>query len=149
MFIIESWFICVIDEAQNIKNPSTQQTRAIKELYAFNKIALTGTPIENRLTDYWSIFDFVNEGYLSTQEEFKARYVTPIEKLENEDILNILRKVAKPFVLRRLKSDDEIRKELPEKFVNDVYSTLTKKQIKLYNNLLKIGSTRLELQSPQ
>ena len=136
MFINESWFICVIDEAQNIKNPSTQQTRAIKELYAFNKIALTGTPIENRLTDYWSIFDFVNEGYLSTQEEFKARYVTPIEKLENEDILNILRKVAKPFVLRRLKSDDEIRKELPEKFVNDVYSTLTKKQIKLYNNLL-------------
>ena len=136
MFINEQWFICVIDEAQNIKNPNTQQTRAIKEVPAFNKIALTGTPIENRLTDYWSIFDFVNKGYLSSLEDFKTKYVTPIEKLEDEKTLNNLKTIAKPFVLRRLKTDDEIKQELPEKFVNDIYCTLTKKQINLYNKLL-------------
>ena len=136
MFVNEPWFICVIDEAQNIKNPNIKQTIAIKEVYAFNKIALTGTPIENRLTDYWSIFDFVNEGYLSTLEDFKTKYVTPIEKIGNEEALNNLKSIAKPFVLRRLKSDDEIKKELPEKFVNDIYCSLTKKQIDLYNNLL-------------
>ena len=136
MFINEQWFICVIDEAQNIKNPNTQQTRAIKEVPAFNKIALTGTPIENRLTDYWSIFDFVNKGYLSSLEDFKTKYVTPIEKLEYQETLNNLKTIAKPFVLRRLKTDDDIKKELPEKFVNDIYCTLTKKQINLYNNLL-------------
>ena len=63
MFLDKTWFICVIDEAQNIKNPNTQQTKAIKSVPALNKIALTGTPIENKLTDYWSIFDFVNKGY--------------------------------------------------------------------------------------
>jgi len=136
MFINEPWFICIIDEAQNIKNPNTQQTIAIKEVYALNKIALTGTPIENRLTDYWSIFDFVNEGYLSTLEDFKTKYVTPIEKIGDEETLNNLKNIAKPFVLRRLKSDDEIKKELPEKFVNDIYCSLTKKQVNLYNNLL-------------
>ena len=135
-FLNETWFIYVIDEAQNIKNPSTKQTHAIKELPAFNKIAITGTPIENRLTDYWSIFDFVNRGYLSSLEDFKTRYVKPIEKLEDEKVLNNLKTIAKPFVLRRLKSDDEIRKELPEKFVNDIYCTLTKKQINLYTNLM-------------
>ena len=136
MFVNEPWFICVIDEAQNIKNPNTQQTIAIKEVYALNKIALTGTPIENRLMDYWSIFDFVNEGYLSTMDDFKTKYVTPIEKIGDEETLNNLKNIAKPFVLRRLKSDDEIKKELPEKFVNDIYCSLTKKQINLYNNLL-------------
>ena len=136
MFLDEKWFICVIDEAQNIKNPTTKQTRAIKEINAFNKIALTGTPIENRLTDYWSIFDFVNHGYLSTLEDFKTRYVRPIEKLGDEQNLNNLKTIAKPFVLRRLKTDEDIKKELPEKFVNDIYCSLTNKQIKLYNNLL-------------
>jgi len=135
-FLNESWFICVIDEAQNIKNPGSKQTQAIKELQAFNKIAVTGTPIENRLTDYWSIFDFVNKGYLSTLEDFKTRYAKPIEKLEDEKVLNNLKTIAKPFVLRRLKTDEEIRKELPEKFVNNIYCSLTNKQIKLYNNLL-------------
>lgn len=136
MFINDSWFICVIDEAQNIKNPYTKQSHAIKKVYAFNKIALTGTPIENRLSDYWSIFDFVNEGYLSSLEDFKTKYVTPIEKIGDEETLNNLKQIAKPFVLRRLKSDDEIKRELPEKFVNDIYCSLTKKQINLYNNLL-------------
>ena len=136
MFLDRKWLICVIDEAQNIKNPSTQQTKAIKTVDAFNKIALTGTPIENKLTDYWSIFDFVNKGYLSTLSEFKTNFITPIERLGDESVLEKLKTMAKPFVLRRLKTDEDIKKELPEKVVNDIYCGLSKKQIKLYNAIL-------------
>ena len=137
MFLDKNWFICVIDEAQNIKNPNTEQTKAIKSINARSKIALTGTPIENKLMDYWSIFDFTNKGYLSTKDDFKINYVVPIEKLEDESVLNHLKAIAKPFVMRRLKSDEEIKKELPEKFVNDIYCSLTKKQIRLYNAILE------------
>ena len=136
MFVDRVWFLCVIDEAQNIKNPNTEQTKAIKEVPASTKVALTGTPIENKLMDYWSIFDFVNKGYLSTKDDFKRNYVMPIEKLEDEEVLENLRTIAKPFVMRRLKSDDDIKKELPDKFVNDIYCSLTKKQVKLYTAIL-------------
>ena len=137
MFLDKIWRLCVIDEAQNIKNPNTEQTKAIKSVNASTKVALTGTPIENRLMDYWSIFDFVNKGYLSTKDDFKRQYVVPIEKLEDEETLENLKTIAKPFVLRRLKSDEDIKKELPEKFVNDIYCTLSKKQIRLYNAILE------------
>ena len=136
MFMDRIWFLCVIDEAQNIKNPNTEQTKAIKSVGASCKIALTGTPIENKLMDYWSIFDFTNKGYLSTKDDFKRQYVVPIEKLEDEETLENLKTIAKPFVLRRLKTDEDIKKELPDKFVNDIYCSLTKKQIKLYNAIL-------------
>lgn len=128
-----TWFLCVIDEAQNIKNPSTKQTKAIKQIKAFNKIALTGTPIENRLLDYWSIFDFTNKGYLSSVKKFKRDYVSPIEKRSSDIALSNLKKITKPFILRRLKSDPEILDELPEKNINDIYCNLTKKQAKLYD----------------
>ncbi len=137
MFLDKIWRLCVIDEAQNIKNPNTEQTKAIKSVNASTKVALTGTPIENRLMDYWSIFDFVNKGYLSTKDDFKRQYIVPIEKLEDEETLENLKTIAKPFVLRRLKSDEDIKKELPEKFVNDIYCTLSKKQIRLYNAILE------------
>ncbi len=136
LFSDSTWLVCVIDEAQNIKNPNTQQTKSIKSIDAFTKIALTGTPIENRLMDYWSIFDFVNKGYLSTVSDFKENYIIPIERLDDKEVLNNLKTIAKPFVLRRLKTDENIKKELPEKFVNNIYCTLTKKQIKLYNLIL-------------
>ncbi len=131
-----TWFICVIDEAQNIKNPNTQQTKAIKEVKAKTKVALTGTPIENRLTDYWSIFNFTNRGYLSSLDSFKANYVMRIERLEETKTLEKLKTITKPFVMRRLKSDDNIKDELPDKIINDIYCTLTKKQIKLYNAIM-------------
>ncbi len=137
MFIDKIWFVCVIDEAQNIKNPNTEQTKAIKSIEAKSKIALTGTPIENKLMDYWSIFDFTNKGYLSTKDDFKRQFVVPIEKLEDEETLENLKTLAKPFVLRRLKTDEGIKEELPEKFINDIYCTLTKKQIRLYNAILE------------
>ena len=137
MFLDKTWLLCVIDEAQNIKNPNTEQTKAIKSVNASTKIALTGTPIENRLMDYWSIFDFVNKGYLSTKDDFKRNYVMPIEKLEDPEVLENLKTIAKPFVMRRLKTDDDIKEELPDKLVNDIYCTLTKKQIRLYNAILE------------
>ena len=137
LFLDKTWDICVIDEAQNIKNPNTEQTKAIKSIDAHSKIALTGTPIENKLMDYWSIFDFIQKGYFSTKDDFKVNFITPIEKLEDEEVIEKLKTVAKPFVMRRLKSDDDIKKELPEKFVNDIYCTLTKKQVKLYNAVLE------------
>ena len=137
MFLDRIWFLCVIDEAQNIKNPNTEQTKAIKEVPASTKIALTGTPIENKLMDYWSIFDLVNKGYLSTKDDFKRNYIIPIEKLEDEEVLENLKTIAKPFVMRRLKTDEDIKKELPEKFVNDIYCSLTKKQVKLYTAILE------------
>ena len=136
MFMDKTWFICVIDEAQNIKNPNTQQTKAIKNVPAMNKIALTGTPIENKLTDYWSIFDFVHKGYLSSLDSFKANYVMRIERLEETKTLEKFKTITKPFVLRRLKTDDNIKDELPDKIINDVYCGLTKKQIKLYNAIM-------------
>ena len=137
MFLDERWFLCVIDEAQNIKNPNTEQTKAIKSVNARSKVALTGTPIENKLMDYWSIFDFTNKGYLSTKDDFKKQFVMPIEKLEDEETLYELKTIAKPFVMRRLKTDDDIKNELPEKFINDIYCTLSKKQVKLYNAILE------------
>lgn len=137
MFLDRTWLLCVIDEAQNIKNPNTEQTKSIKSINAYTKIALTGTPIENRLMDYWSIFDFINKGYLSTKDAFKRDYVMPIEKLEDEKTLENLKTIAKPFVMRRLKTDNDIKKELPDKLVNDIYCSLSKKQIKLYNAILE------------
>ena len=136
IFLDTEWFICVIDEAQNIKNPRTQQTKAIKSVEAKTKIALTGTPIENKLTDYWSIFDFVQKGYLSSLDNFKADYVMRIERLEETKTLDKFKTITKPFVMRRLKTDDNIKEELPDKIVNDIYCTLTKKQIKLYNAIM-------------
>ena len=136
IFMDRTWFMCVIDEAQNIKNPNTQQTKAIKKIEAKTKIALTGTPIENKLTDYWSIFDFVHKGYLSSLDSFKANYVMRIERLEETKTLEKFKTITKPFVLRRLKTDDNIKDELPDKIVNDIYCSLTNKQIKLYNAIM-------------
>ncbi len=143
-FSKRSWFICVIDEAQNIKNPSTKQTKAIKNINAENRIALTGTPIENRLLDYWSIFDFTNEGYLKARASFKREYADPIGKNPNDKVMNNLKTITKPFILRRLKTDRSIIDDLPDKIVNDVHCNLTPKQLKLYEELVKSGLGNLE-----
>ncbi len=136
LFMDRTWFICVIDEAQNIKNPNTQQTKAIKSIKAKTKIAITGTPIENKLTDYWSIFDFINKGYLSSLDNFKADYIMRIERLEETKTLEKFKTITRPFILRRLKTDDNIKDELPDKIVNDIYCSMTNKQIKLYNAIM-------------
>ena len=130
----------IIDEAQNIKNHTTQASKAVKCIRADVKFALTGTPIENRLSELWSIFDYLMPGMLSSYEKFKSGYETPIVQSKDEIVTGRLQKMIKPFILRRLKS--EVLKDLPEKEENVIYSKLEGEQNELYranvNKLLEI-----------
>ncbi|QOR33729.1 DEAD/DEAH box helicase [Clostridium sp. 'deep sea'] len=128
------WDYLIIDEAQAIKNASTKQSRAIKAIPAKMRIAMTGTPIENHLGDLWSLFDFLNEGLLGTTKEFKKF----TKELSNNSLgYAKLRKMIQPFILRRLKTDKSIIADLPDKIEINSYTTLSKKQVILYKQLLK------------
>lgn len=123
------WDIVILDEAQAIKNPSSKQTKSIKSLKAKNRIALTGTPIENDLTNLWSLYDFLNKGLLGTSTEFK-RFASSLK--ENPSGYSKLKAMISPFMLRRLKTDKSIISDLPEKMEMTDYVTLSKKQRVLY-----------------
>lgn len=138
------WCVLVIDEAQNIKNPYSEQTKAIKSIYARHKIALSGTPVENRLLEYWSIFDFTNKMYLGTLKQFKDRYASPIEKKRNEGALDRFRKITAPFMLRRLKSDKSIIADLPDKIETNRYCQLTPEQTGLYQKVVNNSMEKIE-----
>jgi len=126
------WEHVVLDEAQNIKNPGAKQTRAIKKIGAGHRIALTGTPVENRLSELWSIMDFLNPGYLGSARGFRKDFALPIEKYRNEERADMLRRITQPFILRRLKTDPAIIDDLPEKVETKVYTSLTPEQASLY-----------------
>ena len=126
----------IVDEAQNIKNPASKQTRAIKRIRADVRIALSGTPVENRLLDYWSIFDFTMRGYLGSKNAFVRKLATPIEFQRDQACLDLFRKLTGPFMLRRLKTDKTIIKDLPDKFESDRFCTLTDTQASLYQNTI-------------
>jgi len=130
------WGLVIVDEAQNIKNPAIDQTRAVKSLKSDCRIAMSGTPVENRLTELWSIFDFINKGYLLNLNEFQKQYSVPIEKYRDRDKIENLKKLTSPFLLRRLKTDKSIINDLPEKNVNNEYCRLTKEQAVLYTKTL-------------
>ena len=134
-----SWNYVILDEAQAVKNPATQQARAVKSLSCRNRIIMTGTPIENRLSDLWSLFDFLNPGLLGNINEFK----TFSKKLNhNPSGYSRLRKLIRPYILRRLKTDKTVISDLPEKIEMRTYAALSKKQILLYKNLtLEIKET--------
>ncbi|MEM6380331.1 MAG: SNF2-related protein, partial [Bacteroidota bacterium] len=117
----QNWLVVVIDEAQNIKNPSTAQTKAVKKITAPVKIAMSGTPVENRLSEYWSIFDFIYKGYLNTLKNFKQEFAKPIEADRDQGKLEQFKKITAPFVMRRLKSDKSIIKDLPDKIEIDQF----------------------------
>lgn len=119
----------ILDEAQAIKNPAAKQTRAIKGIKAAHKIAMTGTPIENDLSNLWSLFDFLNKGLLGTPEEFREFSAHLTEHAEG---YQKLRNMISPFILRRLKSDKKIIADLPDKVEKNEYIDLAKKQIVLY-----------------
>src|SRR5699024_1152110 len=101
----QKWSMLIVDEAQNIKNPDTSQTQAVKAIKSDIKIAMTGTPVENKLTELWSIFDFINRGYLGSMRDFQKGYAIPIEKFKQTNRAEKLRLAISPFVLRRLKTD--------------------------------------------
>ncbi len=132
----QKWLITVIDEAQNIKNPTTAQTKAVKKIKSPIKIAMSGTPVENRLTEYWSIFDFANKGYLDTLSKFKEQYAKPIEIERDQTQLHHFRKVTEPFILRRVKTDKTIIKDLPDKVEKDQFCELTAEQAAIYQNVV-------------
>lgn len=135
------WDYMVLDEAQAIKNPSTAQTKSVKSIRAKMKIAMTGTPIENRLSDLWSLFDFLNKGLLGTTKEFSdfAKNLS-----ENTAGYSKLRKMIQPFILRRLKTDKKIISDLPDKLEINAYTLLSKKQVALYKRLLDDIKEKLE-----
>ncbi|MEZ4772713.1 MAG: DEAD/DEAH box helicase [Bacteroidia bacterium] len=132
----QNWAAIIIDEAQNIKNPAAEQTKSIKKLHAPVRIAMSGTPVENRLSEYWSLFDFSNKGYLGSLNQFKDLYARPIEVEKDHRILDRFKKVTEPFLLRRLKTDKTIIQDLPDKIEQDQYSTLTPNQAALYEGVL-------------
>jgi len=126
------WHRIALDEAQNIKNPAAKQSVAVRSLKSVHRVALTGTPIENRLSELWSILDFLNPDYLGGAGEFRRRFAVPIERHHDADRAERLRHLIRPFVLRRLKSDPSIEVDLPEKMEMKVFCTLTREQAALY-----------------
>ncbi len=132
----QQWGMVIVDEAQNIKNPDTAQTLAIKMLKADVKVAMTGTPVENRLTELWSIFDFINQGYLGSLRDFQKSYAIPIERFKENSRAAKLKMSISPFVLRRLKTDKHVITDLPEKMVINDYCYLSKSQAVLYEKTL-------------
>jgi len=126
------WAVAIFDEAQAVKNPDTEQARTARMLRAPVRIALTGTPMENRLLELWSILDLVNPGLLGTAAAFNKRFAAPIERAGDEQVAANLRSLSRPFMLRRVKHDPEIVPDLPEKQERTLACTLTPEQAALY-----------------
>ena len=139
-----SWRAVILDEAQNIKNPASQQARAALGLPADYRIALTGTPVENHVGDLWSIMQFLNPGLLGSQAEFKRNYFQPIQTDRDGAAAARLQKATGPFILRRLKTDRSIIDDLPDKNETKQYCNLTREQASLYQAVLREAETRLE-----
>ncbi|MGZ9584860.1 DEAD/DEAH box helicase [Paenibacillus marinisediminis] len=132
-----TWSCVCLDEAQYVKNVYTKQSAAVRRLEAQHRIALTGTPIENRLTELWSIFDFINPGYLGSLNEFRHRYILPIERDRNAEVIQQVQKLINPFLLRRVKKDPAIQLDLPDKNEMKVYVPLTVEQGTLYEGIIQ------------
>ena len=120
----------IADEAQYIKNNNTQNAKVIKEINALTRFALTGTPIENSLSELWSIFDFIMPGYLFSYNKFKMLFETPISKDEDKSVMEKLKNMIEPFVLRRIK--ENVLTELPEKTITVLNNEMTGEQLKIY-----------------
>jgi superfamily II DNA or RNA helicase len=139
-----TWRRVVVDEAQAIKNAATKQATAIRSLPAGARIAVTGTPVENRLADLWSILEFANPGLLGSAASFKKRYAEPIERLGDDEAAERLRRFTGPFILRRVKTDKSIIADLPEKLEMDVLCNLTAEQAGLYQAVVDDMVERIE-----
>ncbi len=131
------WERVVLDEAQNIKNPKAAQSKSILKFKAQKRLALTGTPVENRLMDLWSIVNFLNRGYLGTAAGFRKAFEVPVQRDNDLTKAKILKNLVEPLILRRLKTDKAIIKDLPDKVEQKVYCNLTKEQASLYEAVVK------------
>lgn len=137
------WALMVIDEAQNIKNSSTQQSQAVNTIKAGTRIAMSGTPVENRLSEFWSIMDYANKGLLGTRKQFDLDYARPIQVFGDIERAEKFKAVTSPFLMRRLKTDRSIINDLPDKIEQNDYSRLTPTQASLYESTLKEGMTAI------
>ncbi|HRJ49132.1 MAG TPA: DEAD/DEAH box helicase, partial [Phycisphaerales bacterium] len=132
-----AWGRLVLDEAQYIKNPQAKQTMAVRGIPAERRVALTGTPVENRLTELWSIMDFLNPGYLGTAHSFRTHFAVPVERYHDRARTDQLRGLVQPFILRRLKTDPNVVADLPEKIESREFAHLTTEQASLYESTVK------------
>lgn len=137
----------IIDEAQNIKNYTTQAAKAVKTINSVQRFALTGTPIENSLSELWSIFDFLMPGILNSNKQFRTKYEQPITSNQDERVSARLRKMIRPYILRRVKS--EVLKELPDKIEKVIYSKMEEKQKNIYDANLQRLLLSLKKQSAE
>lgn len=140
----KKWQVVVIDEAQNIKNQSTAQSKAIKSLKAHTYMAMSGTPVENRLSELWSIMEFSNKGFLGSIADFKEQYANPIQNLNDAEAAHRLKRITAPFMMRRLKSDKSIISDLPDKIEIDSFGHLAKEQAALYQETLREAMRQIE-----
>jgi SNF2 family DNA or RNA helicase len=138
------WAGVVLDEAQNIKNPDTKQSQAVRSLVSDYRMALTGTPVENHVGDLWAIMDFLNPGLLGTREQFKRSFFVPIQAYREREASKRLQRITTPFILRRLKTDRSIISDLPDKLEMKVFCTLTKEQGSLYASVVKDAEKKIQ-----
>ena len=131
-----SWHRVALDEAQYIKNPPTKQAQSIRALKAWHRVALTGTPVENRLIELWSIMEFLNPGYLGPASTFKRTIARPIEQRRDPKRADQLRRMIQPFVLRRLKTDATVIDDLPDCVQTKEYANLTPEQAGIYEQVV-------------
>lgn len=139
----------LVDEAHLMKNTETRVSRTIKQLRSQYRIALSGTPVENRLEDLRSIFDFILPGYLGDAAKFKEQFRIPIEVMRNRERAQALQKITSPFLLRRVKTDKTIIKDLPEKIVKNEYAILEKDQAALYESVVDASMKKAEKIDPK
>jgi SNF2 family DNA or RNA helicase len=140
----QKWQVMVIDEAQNIKNHDAAQSKAIKSIPANIRIAMSGTPVENRLSEFWSIMDFTNKGYLGSDKWFREEFATPIQLFNDEQVVQRFRKITSPFMMRRMKTDKSIISDLPDKVEQNQFALLTRQQAALYEQTMQAAMNEIE-----
>lgn len=138
------WECVCLDEAQNIKNAYTKQAAAVRKFRSRHRVAMTGTPMENRLTELWSLFDFINPGYLGSSGDFSRKFVSVIEKKGDAEDISRVQRLIRPFLLRRIKNDPAIELDLPEKQEHKEFVPLTVEQASLYEGVLNDLFDKLE-----
>jgi len=143
------WGRVVLDEAQNVKNSAARQAQAVRALRAPQRVALTGTPVENRLAELWSIMQFLNPGLLASASDFRRRFAVPVERYRDDEAAALLRRLTGPFVLRRLKTDRGIIADLPDKVDMKVYCNITREQATLYQAVLDDMLAKIEAASEE
>ena len=137
------WRRLVVDEAQNVKNPAAAITKALSAIPSKRRVALTGTPVENRLLDLWSLFSVVNPGFLGNVTQFRKEFERPIMRNGDQKALARLKEMVQPFILRRLKSDKSIISDLPDKIEQNAHCSLTGEQATLYEAVVRDIDARL------